>query len=604
MKKKYLFIIPSVLFFIGCDQDSNESRSFLTYNSERNHIITSAASKVPDSNSIILTASFDSDADNTFTISSRNLIEDFLPLVKNPTSKKIKGTYNIEILCYYTNQVSNYYDFILECKDNLESNSSLATHYIKADTKLSAVWKTESELEFDYIGNFASLDPNFLSDSEDSNNSISSESNSTSSSTSSDGNNSNTQNSSYDNNRSKSINYSTLFGGVLNDKGSAIDIDENGYIYIAGERENENNNTNRNDVFLAKYNENDKTFDWLVYSGSKKDDFISDIKVKDGYIFTAGYTFGDYASSNAGNADIIVSKYNSADGSQIWSKQLGNSEANYALSLELNSDTIFIVGGSNGHFNELDENASLQFIGYVLKMDTNGSILSTDYYGSNSQSYIQSISIKDNNILISGGTTASIFGNIYNGTDESVDIFIANIKDDGYILWSKEYGGTGNDTPSSITVDSQENIYIGGWTSSDFYGATFKKETDAFVIKLTSTGDYLWSTTISSNTEDNIVDLAINSQDELLAIGNSKAKIDNTSFYGRNDFFIAIFNSDGNESNITQYGSNGNDYLTASKIDTSGNLYSVGSSDSTLFNNSNNGKYDALLLKFDTLLKK
>ena len=66
-------------------------------------------------------------------------------------------------------------------------------------------------------------------------------------------------------------------------------------------------------------------------------------------------------------------------------------------------------------------------------------------------------------------------------------------------------GGTASDQGSSVKVDASGNIYLTGSTASNFAGHTNAGGTDAFVTKLDSSGNPLWTSFLSGAGNDRAI---------------------------------------------------------------------------------------------------
>jgi gliding motility-associated-like protein len=82
------------------------------------------------------------------------------------------------------------------------------------------------------------------------------------------------------------------------------------------------------------------------------------------------------------------------------------------------------------------------------------------------------------------------------------DVFFAKYDGKGTLIWCESIGGTGADTPNSICLDDNNNIYITGIYQSPFMDAnptsniftlTNVGKSDVFLIKLTNLGGFLWA---------------------------------------------------------------------------------------------------------------
>ncbi|MEM9925865.1 MAG: Calx-beta domain-containing protein, partial [Cyanobacteria bacterium P01_D01_bin.50] len=110
--------------------------------------------------------------------------------------------------------------------------------------------------------------------------------------------------------------------------------------------------------------------------------------------------------------------------------------------------------------------------------------------------------------------TGSFEGTLTLGDDtltaeDSLDVFVAKINEDGDVLWAESFGGDDFDRVEDIAVDDDGNTYFTG----TFYGtATFGTENlesdqggefgDVFVAKLNSDGDVVWAEDFGNTNDD------------------------------------------------------------------------------------------------------
>lgn len=106
-----------------------------------------------------------------------------------------------------------------------------------------------------------------------------------------------------------------------------------------------------------------------------------------------------------------------------------------------------------------------------------------------------------------GGTIATGFLNSKDyaetGFKGSDDVLVARYKKSGTKLWAKVFGGTGNDYGTGVLQAADGSYIIVGNTSSTNGDVTGKHgETDAWVIKVDSTGTLIWKKCIGGNKAD------------------------------------------------------------------------------------------------------
>ena len=101
--------------------------------------------------------------------------------------------------------------------------------------------------------------------------------------------------------------------------------------------------------------------------------------------------------------------------------------------------------------------------------------------------------------------------------------------------WIALLGDTDNDYAQGVTVDSECNIIAVGMTLSSGSGST-----DALITKYDPYGDVLWSRTLGGSSGDQFYDVAVDSEDNIYAVGNT------ASFgYGASDALITKYDPSG-----------------------------------------------------------
>lgn len=127
---------------------------------------------------------------------------------------------------------------------------------------------------------------------------------------------------------------------------------------------------------------------------------------------------------------------------------------------------------------------------YLIKTDVNGDTLWTKTFGGNSYSNGYSVEqTADSGYVIVGNT--SIFGN------GSFDVYLIRTDNNGNMQWSKTYGGTLDDDGNFIQQTSDGGFIITGATTS--FGAG---NHDVYLIKTNVNGDLLWTKTFGGTGDD------------------------------------------------------------------------------------------------------
>lgn len=180
-----------------------------------------------------------------------------------------------------------------------------------------------------------------------------------------------------------------------------------------------------------------------------------------------------------------------------------------------------------------------------------------------------------NNSYIVGSTTS--FGN------GGADFCLIKFNSSG-VVWNRTYGGIDADYGRAIVLDSNDNIYIAGYTSS--FGAGNR---DIWLLKLNKTGDIVWSHTWGGIENDYVWGIALDSYSDVYVVGETYSFGE-----GSSDLCVVKFNSSGVAWYYTCGGIDSESGYGLT-VDSQENLYAVGSTKSF-----GNGGYDVFLVKFNS----
>jgi hypothetical protein len=228
------------------------------------------------------------------------------------------------------------------------------------------------------------------------------------------------------------------------------------------------------------------------------------------------------------------------------------------------------------------------------------------------------------NAYVTGGTTSSDFPAVV-GPDTSFkglgDAFVAKVNLSGTaIVYAGFLGGSNYDVGEDIAVDASGNAYVtGGTTSSDFPAVvgpdtSFKGLGDAFVAKVNPSGTALvYSGFLGGSDYDEGLGIAVDSSGNAYVTGVTFSSDfpavvgPDTSYNGNCDAFVAKVNPSGMALIYSGFlGGSGDDYGYGIAVDSSGNAYVTGMTQSSnfpttpgAFNTSLNGYSDAFMVKLN-----
>ncbi|KAJ3428200.1 cell surface glycoprotein (s-layer protein)-like protein [Anaeramoeba flamelloides] len=252
--------------------------------------------------------------------------------------------------------------------------------------------------------------------------------------------------------------------------------------------------------------------------------------------------------------------------------------------------------------------------------------------GSNDDSKLRIVSDIEGSVYGTGKTWSSDFPISGDAKDEDIknngDAFLFKLDKDQKLIYSTYIGSYVLDYGASIGLDSNNNpiaaIYTKDYTSNTIMETTqnaYKENCDglgggAFIVKMNSDGsDYLWSTFICSDDQIEVLDLKVDSDDNVFLTGTTFGRVPPTGETatnyrcpangGEKDTFIAALDDSGNN----LLGSNcitGDDDDLGYAIDLSpDSIYIAGTTSSTdlsdttgRYMDSNQGGTDCFVAKF------
>ena len=141
-----------------------------------------------------------------------------------------------------------------------------------------------------------------------------------------------------------------------------------------------------------------------------------------------------------------------------WKKEYGGSQVDNPQSIQVTHDGGYIIAGFS---NSTDGDITFNHGGYdawIVKLDSSGAMQWQKCYGGSGNDEADDIhQLNDGNYIFSGKTISND-GDV-SGNHGGYDAWIVKIDSLGNLLWSKCYGGSGNEDFSTIQ-QTRDNNYI------------------------------------------------------------------------------------------------------------------------------------------------
>jgi hypothetical protein len=271
-----------------------------------------------------------------------------------------------------------------------------------------------------------------------------------------------------------------------------------------------------------------------TYGGVDVDVAYSVCQTSDGGYVATGYTF----SFGAGLQDAYLVKTNST-GDTLWTRTFGGGSMDGTHFVREVSDHGYVLAGYTESYGGGGKNV------YLIKTDSVGVAEWTRTY---------STSLMDvSYAFCETPDTGYIFIGYKNGPSGWVKGDLWILKTDATLdtVWTKTYGGPGEDYGVTIKQTLDGNYIIAGITSS--FGPNGK---NAWIVKIDSNGDTLWTKVYGHNLEDVGYGICCTSDSGYIVAGY----INGTGQWTAGDLWLLKTDLNGDTLWTKVYGTGGEDY--------------------------------------------
>jgi hypothetical protein len=357
------------------------------------------------------------------------------------------------------------------------------------------------------------------------------------------------------------LSYSTYLGGLQGETAYGIAVDASGDAYVIGSTASSNfptvspyqsSNKGGTDVFITKLNDTGTSLLFSTYLGGNGYDAGSAIAVDGlGNAYLTGTTSSPdfpvtptaststaFQTSYGGNDDAFVAKLDPTGSSLLYSSYLGGSGADFGQGIAVDAAGFAYVTGST---QSLDFPTVNPFQGgndggsdaFVAKVNMAGTALVySTYLGGAGADSGQAIAVDAaGRAYVTGYTFSTNFPthNALQGSNAgSADAFVTELDPDGLTLVFSTYlGGSGLDRGKAIALDASGNIYLTGDTQSNGFPVTsgvfqslYAGTGDAFVAKVGLGGVSLsYATLLGGTGSDQGTGIAVDSSGDAYVTG-------------------------------------------------------------------------------------
>ena len=415
------------------------------------------------------------------------------------------------------------------------------------------------------------------------------------------------------------------YGGDFDDTGVSVAIDDSGYVYHSGIFVGTVDfdpgpgtfaltGTGVRDIFVQKLDA-EGNFIWAKKIEGLDLKYGASLKLDDhGHLYMTGRFHGtvdfdpDFSFANltsAGSADAFVVKWDT-DGNFLWAKQLGGTDSDFGMDIELDGNGNVYVSGTfygTADFDPGPGTALLTSAGfsdnYLVKLDTAGNFVWVGQMGGGWFDAIFEVEVDalgnvwttglftDSADFDPGPGTSLLYGN------NQANIFVQKLDPSGNFLFAKGIGSeSGGGLAFYLDIDDGGNAYVSGVfdNSPDFDPGpdssvlTSEGMSDVFLLKLNGVGDFQWVKRIGGPENENARGVRLDADGNIFLAGSFRQTVDFDpgegshllTSNGEYDIFVEKLDAAGNLLWVSQMGGPSDEDPQFITLDAGGNLYTTG----------------------------
>ncbi len=338
---------------------------------------------------------------------------------------------------------------------------------------------------------------------------------------------------------------------------------------------------------------------WAIQYGTSEGDAAGGVAVDgDGNVYVVGTSEGDLFGPAAGSQDGYLLKLDS-DGSEVWTRTLGTAGAItglYGVAVGPGGNTV-VAGRTTGSLAGAGSHVGNEDV-LVAKYAPNGHRLWIHQAGSSQWDQARAVAIDlVGNVFVVGATYGDLGGP---GTHKGGwDAFLMKLDPNGNHVWTRQAGTSADDEGYGVATGAAGNVVMTGFSNASLFGP-HQGGRDAFVLKMSAAGDFMWASQFGTSALDWATGAAIDLAGNVIAIGTTGGSLPGPGLYqGAYDAWVAKLGPDGTPLWARQYGTPDYDRLHAVAVGWAGNIVAVGDTLGALAESNPAGVWDALVVKVD-----
>lgn len=380
------------------------------------------------------------------------------------------------------------------------------------------------------------------------------------------------------------------FGTSAIDTGNAVAVDAQGSMFVVGSTFGSpegSTNAGSSDALVAKYDANGRLL-WARLIGLDELDQAQAV-ASDG---SGGAFVAGWVSAGAGDRRGLLARFD-ASGNQTWSLSLGTVDTQIrGLHVDVNGD-VLVAGATSGVL--FDPAASVGPNAFVAKYAADGTLRWGRQFGTSNTEQANGVSgDAEANVIVAGYSYGAVDGNTALG---GADMVVVKFDGNGNRLWTRQLGTAVLDIASTVAVDADGRIYVGGRSAGVMAGSANAGLLDAVLVHLDTDGSTRWIRQFGSAGDDFIWSTAIDGSGRAVVAGWAGAALPGQTHQDGVDAFTGVYAADGSLAWLRQWGTAADDQAFGVCVAPGGDVISAGHTSGTLDDLTNLGESDVVIVR-------
>jgi hypothetical protein len=257
--------------------------------------------------------------------------------------------------------------------------------------------------------------------------------------------------------------WARTYGGGADDIGYAVaQCPDSGFIVVGTTC---SFGAGQGDVYLVRTTALGDTLWTRTYGGASEEQGNAVVPTADSGFIVCAWT----RSFGAGAGDVYLVKTD-ACGDTLWTRRYGGTGNDYCHAIRPTLDGGYVMAGVTFSY------GAAQGDFYLIRTDANGDTLWTRTYGTAAAYLGHTVDLTADGGFALTGVTRSFGAGAY-------DAWLIRTDSLGDTLWTRTFGGVGEERAFSVMATADGGFALGGWTASSGAGGA-----DAWLVKTDSAG--------------------------------------------------------------------------------------------------------------------